>query len=158
AVWHAARGRLPGDWDAEDEVVALAWSSDGTIAAARAGGELYTWRPGDSPAPVPQKSLSVTALAWQPGAPRLAMGGAGSVLLWDVQACREVWQAPALGRGVRHLAWRSDGRRLAAAGSALTVLDAVSGRTLAVYGTNAEVAALCWSVDGASLRLAEARG
>ncbi|GAF96452.1 unnamed protein product, partial [marine sediment metagenome] len=86
---------------------------------------------------------SNTAVAWSPDGQRLAVGGGGSVEIWDRVGWRRLHTIEA---DARHLGWSHDGRYLATGSK---ILDTFTGRvaqTLSGHTGNVQIAG--WSEDG----------
>ena len=106
-------------------VLSIAWSSDGTTLAAGTGAGVRLW---DLAARNVGRVLradkpGVSALAWQPLGTLLAMGvGRGEVWLWEARTGAEVPVPVGQRQTVQSLAWSADGRALASADEAGTVV------------------------------------
>lgn len=140
-------------WRAQvpESVSAVGWSADDErVAVADLGGQvtLLDGRDGVVLDPGPAHDGGVLALAWQPGGPILATGGAdGRVGL--LGADRPEPRYLEIGGWVQALRWSRSGSHLAvAAGRALVLLDA-SGAVVARWnGQPSTVTDVVWSRDG----------
>ncbi len=92
---------------------------------------------------------AIDFLAYSPDGAVLASGGGGALCLWDARTgqLRRRLDGPDLFE-VAAAAFAPDGRRVAAAGRGITILDAASGRVALRAPLPAEACSVAWSPDG----------
>jgi hypothetical protein len=171
----ASRARSVRVWDVatRKEVVAfgghtgpvhcLAVSPDGRRFASGgadtgAGDALLVWdaSTGEKALSLRGHGGSVSAVAFSPDGSRLASGGKdGAVKVWDTASGQEVRTLSGPGGTVTALAFSPDGTCLAAAGRAVLVWDAATGKQLLEFDGQGSVA---FSADGRRLATAHPAG
>jgi len=150
----------------DDTSVDLGWSGCGRwLAAATAGGAVHIVDTAGSASHCAwfAHEGSTMALSWHPSQPLLATSGQdGAVRLWritgqqpDVALAETTIGKQPGARWVEHLAWRPDGKQLAAACGNVVWLLAADGTTEAEHAfPGGTVGALCWRPKGAQLAVA----
>jgi serine/threonine protein kinase/WD40 repeat protein len=138
----------------------LAVSPDATLLAAAGDGGVRLWAlPDGTPrGQMPALPQSPGALAFSPDAKTLAVGGVGSVGLFDLATGRPTMTLACPG-AVRGVAFRPDGRSLAASGESpgepVQIFDVATGtRTLRLEGDENPVLSRTWRADGGLLATA----
>jgi hypothetical protein len=149
-------------------ISAVAFAPDGTTLAASdtANGLLYVWNTSSRSlvtAPVPLTSAA-GPLAFSPDGKTLAVstGATGSVRLWNVAG--KSWSAPltdANSKGVKGIAYNSDGKTLAVADGNGTVnlWNTATGKLIVAKQVSPKgVASVAFSPDGKALATGDAAG
>jgi WD40 repeat protein len=138
----------------ELHVTAIAWASDGELAA-RTAGQLLVWRQGiDGPPTV--AGGEVREMAWAPGGQVLAYTTSDQVWLWTERAA-----APASPLRARFdlLSWSPDGRRLALVSDDAVYLVSRDTNVITVAAARLGIVrALAWSRGSAFLAAAVPNG
>jgi len=123
--------RLKSVWAGavHDHAIALGWSADGHFLAASASTgptAIFDAHAGTGDRILTGHAGGTLALAWSPTAPILATAGKdGRVNMWD-SAGRQMIALESDGRWIEHLAWHSNGTKLAAS----------SGRTVHLWNSD----------------------
>jgi WD40 repeat protein len=99
---------------------------------------------------------AVTALAWHPGAHRLAIAGEdGAIEILDLDTSGTTTVTRSGGRGVELLAWNPAGTVLAIARGHAVAISAGDGRPISYLpAVESTIAGLSWSPDGALIACA----
>lgn len=92
-------------------------------------------------------SSSVEHLAWDPRGSRIALGAGRRVAVWSVEG-EPTFTSPALTSTVTGLAWRHDGRELAACCYGGVHLFSPSGERARHLAWKGSLVSLAWSPDG----------
>lgn len=154
----AAEAATRGYFDAEDHVVGLGWSPEGTRLAALTGsGALFILDARDARLLRTMPHAHATGgltLDWATGG--LATGGQdGKVRLWNAEGGEAMAEFDGAAGGrrtwVEQVRWSPDGRLLAtAAGKTLRVWNPGAGgeSCLEYAGSPSTLAAVCWRPDG----------
>ena len=140
----------------DDHVGTLSWSADGhRLAAGSLSGAVVVLHDGAPSSAPPAHGLGTGHVAWAPDAPLLATGGQdGVVRVWDADTGEvlAVLQAKGWCGGI---AWRPDGRELAAAVGRAVLRAKVDGSTVVEHLRHDDhpstVGCLAWTPDGRSL-------
>jgi WD domain, G-beta repeat/PQQ-like domain len=161
-----ALGRL-GEGEHEGSMVGVAFSPDGKLlATAPRGGPIYLW---DLTTRKPIRKFRgseyIYDLAFSQDGRALASSGrvpVGQVYLWDVATGKERWRLPGTEpRGIWHLAFSPNGRRLAAAdfNRGILLVDVATGRVLReLVSDRKNFGPLAFSPDGRTLAAGDHRG
>ena len=141
-----------------DQAKALAWSPDGTkLAAGSRRTDAWIWdlNHGGTPIALAGGYTAWTfGVAWNPDGARLASVGTDGLKVWDPATLAEVWQDRVSAKNLRAVAWRADGRQLAAVSSnqKLLLWDAASGKLIKSVGLpGGSTVSLAWSPAGGTL-------
>jgi len=138
-------------------IVSVAWSPDGKRLATESDDGAKVWD-----AETGKELLTVTgdSVAWNSDGTRLATATREGAKVWDAETGQELLTLSGPRGWVETLAWSPDGKRLAAAGSAVKVWDAETGQELLALSHSLTDIGLshsvAWSPDGK--RLAAGRG
>lgn len=142
-------------WQAniDDYVIRLAWSPDGTLLAVGAVEgpiTLLDAQSGEVRHTLPGHGFGTTDLSWHPEQGWLAsVGQDGTVKVWDVANCTELWSQPGGAAWVEHVAWSPTGDLLASAAGRELRLWNVQGNLLHQYADHpSTIASLGWRPGG----------
>jgi Tol biopolymer transport system component len=127
----APNGRIAWTIVARGTVRDAVWSPDGYRIAYRRDDVVAVVAGDGTGARVFARPVAPVAPAWRPGAPHTLayVDAGGHVAVRDVDSGALAWRSAATVRGVRALAWSSDGRRLLARGPhRVVVLDVTGNR------------------------------
>jgi len=126
--WIAKTGHDLMMWGYATKVRELAWDSSGRYLATGGGAHVTVWGcsakgpEGTEPLAIDRRKQAITALAFHPSAPVLAVGGAdGRLRLWRLGKAPERFALVQLGSEITQTVWSPSGRALAAATTAGTV-------------------------------------
>jgi WD40 repeat protein len=138
-----------------DEVLAVAWSPDGTrIASGEHDSTIQVWdtRTGKRLLTYQGHSNQVLALAWSPDGTRIASGSFdNTVQVWDAKTGKRLLTYRGHINTVFSVAWSPDSTRIASGSDdgTVQVWDANTGKRLLTYhGDNNPVLTVAWSPDG----------
>jgi RNA polymerase sigma factor (sigma-70 family) len=141
-LWDTSTGKLLRGWWAGGEVTALTFSADGELLASagpNGGPRLWKTATGEEVARLTEKEavpsaprMGAHSLAFSPDGRRLASTYDKYVILWDVNARKEVQRLEGHEGHVHAVAFSPDGKQLASGGAdrILRLWDAASGRLL----------------------------
>ncbi len=159
--WHELLA-VPGS---DGPIHAITWRADGRAlawAGSKERGRFYIWEEGQ-PAPASFTAPAMNGpdpahqrVAWGTEARSLAMGGAfpASLVIWDPLEQKMAKRLKADGRGLTHIAWNPDGKRVAAAtiDGDIRLWNVESGQPpQSIAAHHGQIAECCWSADGKRL-------
>ncbi|HLW02772.1 MAG TPA: serine/threonine-protein kinase [Ktedonobacterales bacterium] len=158
-IWQAANGGnlLSYPIQAQDNLPALAWSSNSRLLAASDDpGVIHIWDAlnGNQLINFGGSTNGVLALAWHPDGVRILSGSGNpnnTVYLWDTQAGAMLASYAGHLGGVSTLAWSPDGQFFASGSldNTVRVWSINNGTPITVYSGHASlVSSVVWSPDG----------
>jgi Tol biopolymer transport system component len=143
--------------DPGDEVVAVAWSPDGTrvVVGKWWKDQVQAWDANTGQHVVPYRAPGLQdqafAVVWLPNGQTLAAGGNGFVWVWNEVSGDIVTTYTRHTDGVIALANSPDGKYIVSGGydDTVQVWEVITGRTIVTYlGHSSDVYAVAWSPDG----------
>ncbi len=145
--------------EADDHVIALQWSRDGSmLAAASVTGPIaiFDGQAGRIITRLPGHGFGTTDLSWNHDGTLLASSGQdGTARIWSIPAGPERSRLEAGSAWVEHVSCSPTGRFLAtAAGKKLRIWDEQGTRIIASRDTTTTIAAIAWQPDSDVLAVA----
>ena len=146
------------DFGAWDQVLAIAWSSDGSALAVSAGDAIYLLESGNLEESL-RLDLGVASacLAFSPDGKHLAAGGRDGVLrVWEIPGGDPLQELQAHQKNISSLAYSPDGSKLATGGydAVARLWDTTSYQNLGeMIGGTFAVPAIAFTPDGNSLAI-----